>query len=199
MNTSPSLQSLFEFLRLMSKFQSIERKLYVVGLERRENDVEHSFLLAISAWYIISSEQLSLDINKAIKYALVHDLVEIYAGDVSFYDKKSLRERKKEREALSLLKLEKDFSKWQEFSGLVHAYEEKGDPESRFVYALDKLLPIVNNYLDNGKTWKKDKITLEQVIEYKQDKVALSPDIKIYFDELISILKDKEVDFFPTD
>lgn len=70
------------------------------------------------------------------------------------------------------------------------------DDESRFVYALDKLLPILNIYLDGGRSWRKEKVIFVNLWEGKKDKVLLSPLINDYFLEICSILKIKEKDFF---
>ena len=72
----------------------------------------------------------------------------------------------------------------------------KEDPESRFVYALDKIEPVIKLYLDGGWTWKEKKVTLEMVYENKKDKVALSPEIKAYFDEFMGLLRKEEKSLF---
>jgi len=63
----------------------IERRSYVAGTDRRENDIEHSLTVAMLCWYIHDSLKLELDIAKILKYALTHDFVERYAGDVNTF------------------------------------------------------------------------------------------------------------------
>ncbi len=78
----------------------------------------------------------------------------------------------------------------------ISGYVTKEDPESRFVYALDKIEPVLKIYLDGGRTYREKKVTLEMLYKSKKDKVALSPEIQPYFDELIELLRSKEKDLF---
>lgn len=71
------------------------------------------------------------------------------------------------------------------------------DPESKFVYALDKVVPVLNIYLDKGRTWQKNGVTLQILIDAKESKVAASPEVANYFQELITLLKEQENELFP--
>jgi len=73
------------FIALIHKFQHVERRVFAKGKDIRENDVEHSYQLTVVSWFIASCNNLSLDKDLLIKYGLVHDLVEVYAGDTFFY------------------------------------------------------------------------------------------------------------------
>ncbi len=131
-----------------------------------------------------------------IKYALVHDFVEVYAGDTYFYRRSEKEEKdKNKREGDARERLIKEYPEFKEFCDLMTRYELREDDESRFVYALDKILPILNIYLDGGRSWKADNVTLDMLITGKKDKVAVSNEIKPYFDELVEILS-KEKSFF---
>ena len=77
----------------------------------------------------------------------------------------------------------------------MHAYERRESPEDKFVYALDKLMPIFMIFLGNGYTWQQEKITLDQLLEKKASKVALSPEINPYYEELVQLLRKNE-DYF---
>lgn len=79
------LSKLLNFANLMSSFRAIKRDIPKYHNVEPENDAEHSYQLAMMCWYITTIENLNLDINKILKYALVHDLAEVYAGDVSLY------------------------------------------------------------------------------------------------------------------
>ncbi len=78
------MEDLFNFTQFLLKFREIKRIVYV-DESKQENDIEHSYMLAMLAWYIVSTKKLNLDVDKVIKYALAHDLVETYAGDTYFY------------------------------------------------------------------------------------------------------------------
>lgn len=191
------LDKLINFTKLLEEFRTVERVIRVTSQDRWENDTEHSYNLAMMAWYIVSSTKTDLDQDKVIRYALVHDFLEVYAGDTYIYSEdKSHLESKHERERAAIVKLRETLSEFPELHDSIDAYEARQDAESRFVYALDKIEPMIHLYLDNGRTWKEGKVTLEMVYENKKDKVALSPEIKPYFDELMQLLKSKEKELF---
>ncbi|MBP6929335.1 MAG: HD domain-containing protein [Candidatus Moranbacteria bacterium] len=192
------LQKLLGFARMLNELQAVERVIRVKNADRWENDMEHSYHLAMLAWYIIDSQQLALDREKVLRYALAHDLVEVYAGDTYLFSKdKELLDSKPERERLAAERLAKEFPEVPEMHDAIFRYVRKDDPESRFVYALDKIEPIIKLYLDGGRTWKEMHVTLDMAYESKKDKVALSPEIKAYFDEMMVLLRKEERTLFP--
>ncbi len=194
------IHNLIKFVELIHTFREIERVLWLKGRDYPENDVEHSYQLAMVAWYAVSSQKLPLDTDKVVKYAMLHDLVEAYAGDVDAFDADPQRDEKKakkEREALEKLKTE--FPEFPDMLELIESYEARFDEESKFVYALDKVLPVINIYLDNGRTWQKRGIgfTLETLTVNKKIKIANHPEVSKYFDQLVEILKQEEPRLFP--
>lgn len=191
------LENVLEFAQMLNAFRQVERVIYANGTDRLENDSEHSYHLAMLAWYIADSGKLDLDKNLIIKYALVHDLVEVYAGDTYIYSEdREHTESKIDREHQALIRLKKEFPLSEDMFSAIDRYEKREDRESRFVYALDKVQPIIQTYLDSGRIWKEKRITWEMLFEYKTDKVALSPEIKPYFDELMALLREKEATLF---
>lgn len=194
------LQRLLKFVKLTNDFQEIERVVLTRGSERYENDSEHSFQLAVVAWYIIDSEKLDLDIGKVLKYSLVHDLVEVYAGDTFAFDKdQSLHDSKKERERLAYEKLKQEYAEFPDMTEMILSYEEMIDEEARFVYALDKIVPMMNMYLDGGRTWQRRGITLTDHIKNKTPKVAAHPHIEKYFNLIIELLQKEQDNLWPKD
>lgn len=192
------LERLLQFTKLLNDLRLVERVPRVNGSECRENDVEHSYHLAMLAWYVLDTGRFPLDREKVLRYALAHDLVEVYAGDTYFYtEDKALLESKPERERLAAERLQQEFPGLTDFHQAIGAYMARSDAESRFVYALDKIEPIFKIYLDGGRTWKEKGVTLEMLYESKKDKVALSPEIQPYFDELMTLLTSKEHELFP--
>jgi putative hydrolase of HD superfamily len=188
-----NLNQIFEFIKLTNDFQKIKRRVLVQGEDSQENDVEHSYQLAMVGWYLVTANTLSLDVNKIIKYGLAHDLVEVYAGDTYAFDTdQSVLDSKVSREAEAAKQLRQQFSDFPELHEYIDGYKHLADVEARFVYALDKVLPMINGYLDGGRGWKKEGVTLDMIQNLKADKIALSPEMKIYFDELIDILKKEE-------
>ena len=185
------LKGLMEFIELLNKFQRIERKLHAVGEERNENDAEHSYELAMAAWYIIETKKLNLDKNRAVLYALIHDFVEVHAGDTPAFHT-DLRQTKVEREMQALKKLENEFPEVDKIWKEIREYEKLENEEAKFVYALDKIIPMINGYHDGGRSWKRDKITYEMDMDYKKDKVRLSPVVEKYFNNLLELLKKEK-------
>lgn len=190
------IQRTIELVRLLNKFRQIERVLRVPGEDRWENDTEHSFNLALMAWYLVSAQKLPFDTEKVIRYALVHDLVEVHAGDTYFYADEKLKATKKEREEKAAAILREDFGDFPELHEAIASYEARVDEESKFVYALDKIQPTIQIYLDGGRTWKEKGIRLQDMIAGKTPKVEGSPEVKKMFEELVEILKDKETELF---
>lgn len=186
-----NLKKAIKFIDLLQKFQKIERAIYVKGDSRKENDSEHSYQLVMFAWYLISSYKLDFDLDLIIKYALVHDLVEVYAGDTFAFDDHG-KKGKQEREAKSLKRLRLELLEFEEIFPLIEGYEHREDKEAKFVYALDKILPIFNIYLDGGRSWQEKGVSLEMIIDYKKEKVAQVPELVEFFDDVLSLLKDEQ-------
>lgn len=192
-----NFESLLQFIRLTHAFQQIKREMFVTGEDRKENDLEHSGQLAFVAWYIADSNNLPLNKDLLIKYSLIHDLVEVYAGDTYIFADEALKETKAQREEQARLVLLEKFPEFPELHDLILGYEHRADKEAEFVYALDKLLPMLNIYMDNGKTWKsKEHITLDRLVEYKNTKIAVAPDVEPYYVQLIEILRADEGNYF---
>lgn len=191
------LQNLLGFAKILNEFQKVERVIRVRDSERLENDVEHSYDLAMLAWYILSTTETKLNHDKVIRYALIHDFLEVYAGDTyNFSTDVAYVASKHEREAAAVIKLRETISEFTELHEAIDAYEKRGDAESRFVYALDKIDPIVQTYLDDGRGWKERKVTIDMIYENKKDKVASSPEVKKYFDEFMELLRKEEKQLF---
>jgi putative hydrolases of HD superfamily len=192
----PSIDRLVQFHELLNAFASIERVVHVkrVGKNVKESDTEHSYNLAMMAWFLADYfPELSKD--KVLKLALVHDLVEVHAGDTFAYGDEAHIATKVEREMAAQKQLA---TEWQDFPELhlcIDQYEERKTPEARFVYALDKIMPMFAIYLNNGHTWKERKLTLERIHAQKSEKVKVSPEIAPYWDELYSFLS-KQPDLF---
>lgn len=184
-----ALEDMIRFAKLMLRFQTIERAIHLPmpGRETPENDVEHSYQLAMMAWYLNSSGQLGYDIDKIIRYALVHDLPETYAGDVHAYDAHG-RQGKAERERQALNRIMREHPEAAEIVDTVHQYDRLEDPESRFVYALDKILPCMYVFLEGGTSWREYGLTAEAIHANKIEKVALSKPIKELYEQLAKLI-----------
>jgi putative hydrolase of HD superfamily len=171
--TKKEFDKILEFVTFLNNFRLVERVQSVVGLDRKENDSEHSYIFTMYAWYVCNIFKLKLNVNKVIKYCLVHDLVETYAGDVGFWEKGELVNNKKEKEHEAYLKIKRQFSNFKELSKTILDYENKKDKEAKFVYALDKTIDVVEIFLENGKCWKEyvPEATFDKHLQKKREKI----------------------------
>jgi putative hydrolase of HD superfamily len=184
------LDDMIRFSRLMLRFQDVVRVVDLPSREQRENDVEHSYHLAMMAWYLNGAGQLGYDTDRVIRYALVHDLAETYAGDVHAFDAKG-REGKAEREAAALRRIADELPDSADIIDMAEQYDARNDPEARFVYALDKLMPILMIYLDGGRTWQAEGLTWEMLHRNKVGKVAISEPIQELYEQLSRLLESQ--------
>lgn len=190
------LTKILEFIKFTHKYQEVVRLIYVVGKDRNENDAEHAFQLALFAWYLVDAMKLKLDTGKVLMYALAHDLVETYAGDTFFHSKdKQLQASKKDREAAAAARIKAEFPEFPELHKAIDDYENLVDEEAKFVYALDKMIPVLNIYLDDGRSWRRDEVTLE-MIRTKDEKIAVSPELVDIWKQVTELLDNEKERLF---
>lgn len=156
------LKKQVEFLIEIDKIKHIFRKTKLFNGSRFENDAEHSWHLAVMALVMSEYSNEKIDVSKVIKMVLIHDIVEIDAGDVIVYDTQ-MRELAEQRENLAaerIFGILPDDQK-EEFISLWREFEEKETPESKFAAAIDRFEPILQNQLTEYYTWKAHDITLD--------------------------------------
>ena len=179
-DAKPYLKRILDLQSEIIKLAEIERLIYFpdgTKKDRKENDVEHSYSLAMTAWYL-SQYFPELDTSKLIQFALIHDFVEIHAGDVMAIGRTEEEEkRKNEKEKLALEKLKNDWSDFNDLTNSIEIYESKDSDEAKFIYALDKIMPVLLNLLSQGKTWKIHNMSRDKVIKNKDEKVKISDEI----------------------
>jgi putative hydrolase of HD superfamily len=183
-----SLEGLLDFISFTHEVRKVKRSMWVRDEEQFENDSEHSFQLAMAALYIIQANHLKLDTYKSMALALVHDVLEVHSGDTNALGPKEAINTQKDRETEARLQLKKDWKELPLLHELIDEYENLETEEAKFVYALDKLVPILNNYLDNGRNWKREKVNLEKIISIKVGKIDVDPVINNYYTQIIEFL-----------
>ena len=158
------LRKQIEFAVTVDKMKEVLRRNLVVSGERRENDAEHSWHLALMAMLLEEYSAEKVNIERVLKIALVHDLVEVYAGDTFAYDEKGY-EDKEERERAAADKLFGSLESEQstEFRALWDEFEAAETPESKYANAIDRIQPLILNYLTNGHTWKLGNVHAPQI------------------------------------
>lgn len=155
-----------EFAVEIDKMKQIFRINLLADGSRRENDAEHSWHFAIMAMLLEEYSAEKVDIGRVIKIALVHDLVEVYAGDTYAYDAKG-NEDKEEREKKAAEKLFGMLEPAQAefFRSLWDEFEEKSTPEAKYANAIDRIQPLMLNYLTDGKTWQQNQVHSGQILK----------------------------------
>ena len=189
------LSDLEAFMRLLHAVQNVERVARIPDETKRRNTAEHTFELAMAAWYIVVTEKLELDLERVLTYALVHDIVEAYAGDSFAYDE-AARASKAAREAAAQERIKKEFPQFPDLVDRLDAYEARADAESQFVYALDKLIDPLNTSMETKRSlWKDLGVTYAQIRSYKDSKIATSPIIASYWQAICEKL-EADPDFY---
>lgn len=187
----PTLQRIIDFQHLLQAFNEVDRVVHRKhhGTYRQENDTEHSYNLAMTAWFL-APHFPDLDSNLLLRYALIHDIVEIHAGDTYIYGSDAELSSKHAREQAAAKQLQHDWPDFPEAHELIADYENRSTPEARFVYALDKIMPILQIYVNGGYSWHKEGVTIAMLVKAKKDKVALSPEIAPYFNAVVRLLEN---------
>lgn len=164
---SEDLKKQLDFVLEVDKIKNIFRRTKIHDGSRRENDAEHSWHLALMAFLLNDySKDSNLDMLKIMKMCIVHDIVEIDAGDTFCYDElgnldKLEREQKAADRIFSLLPEHQG----KELRMLWEEFEAMRTPEAKYAAALDRLQPLILNYANEGGTWKEGNVIKEQVLE----------------------------------
>lgn len=184
------LDKIQKLLGFIDQFRAVYRTTYSAGKPgrdpHRENDAEHTYELIMLVWFLAlqynNKNEKNLDLNRVVMYAIVHDLVEVFAGDTHAFDVEASN-TKEVREQASLLKIKQEFSFFPEMFTLIECYEEQNDEESVFVKSVDKILPPLNNLRDNCLSWRSSKkgLTFEQVCEVKEKKIKDPAILSIWY------------------
>ncbi len=163
---SPRSEKLFDFLVLADRMKHIERRNYVGGSERRENDAEHCFHMGLCLLLLHREmgNEIDVDLGRALALVLAHDLVEIYAGDTFAYDAAAVAGQtvREEEAARRLFGDELPADTGTYFMKLWREFEEKRTPESRLANACDRLQAFLQNLIADGRPWRENGVTKER-------------------------------------
>lgn len=156
------VEEVIPFILECDKLKSVLRQTYPVGAERREDSAQHSWSLAILAMTLLPKLAPQLDALRVLKMLLVHDIVEIDAGDTFVY---AAQEGKAEKEMAAAQRLFGllPVAEGGEFMTLWQEFELGETPEAAFANSLDRVLPILQNYHNGGRSWKANGVVFEQV------------------------------------
>jgi putative hydrolase of HD superfamily len=189
------LDKLIEFVKFTHKIRSVQRQMLFIDENRHENDAEHGYQMALVAWFLIDEDNLKLDKFKAAAMAMVHDVAEVYAGDIIFSASEGDLAEQAKREKEAIARLKKEWPSFKSMHELIAEYEGLKSEEAKFIYALDKFLPLVNHYLYDAKAYKKHGISFDDVVRTKTEKVKLSPEVYKYYEQIMKIF-EQHPEFF---
>lgn len=181
------LQQQMDFIKEIDKIKYIERRTKLFNSNRRENDAEHSWHLAMMAVVLSEYANEPIDLLKVIKMVLIHDIVEIDTGDIFIYDTEqdhnnTEAELKAANRIFGMLpqqQAEELIVLWQEFE----AFET---PEAKFAKAIDRLEPLLQNASNKGGTWQEFDVSLAQVIDKKEMIGEGSEELWAYTSDLLN-------------
>ena len=158
------LKKQLDFILEIDKEKSIFRQTHLSGGGRAENDAEHAWHMAVMAWLLKDYANEPVDVAKVMMMCLIHDIVEIDAGDTYAYDPEGLKSQQAREDAAkeriySLLPEDQR----AELIALFDEFEAAQTPESKFAHSLDNLQPLLLNNSNDGADWKAHGVTAKQV------------------------------------
>lgn len=153
------------FILEADKEKNILRQTHLSGHGRRENDAEHAWHMAMMIYLLKEYSNEEIDVAKAMMMAIIHDIVEIDAGDTYAYDSKGI-ESQKEREEHAAGRIFGLLPEDQcvELRALFEEFEEAKSPEARFARAMDNFQPLLLNNSNGGADWKAHHVSKDQVV-----------------------------------
>jgi putative hydrolases of HD superfamily len=160
----------FTLVMELDKLKSVLRRSRVKSAEgRQENSAEHSWHVAIMALLMEEHANQPVDIGRVIKMLLLHDIVEIDAGDTFVYDAvaSAVQEENELKAAQRLFGLLPD-DQAQSLMTLWSEFEDAQSNDAKFAKALDRIIPMMLNFYNNGQSWQEHGVTREQVIRVNQ-------------------------------
>lgn len=164
------LKQQMDFILEVDKLKKIGRQTYISDASRKENDAEHSWHLALMAVLLSEHSNRNVDVLKVVTMVLIHDIVEIDAGDTYAYDIEG-NNTKREREVAAADRifniLPKDQAEY--FRALWEEFEEGETSEAQFALSLDKTQPVMLNDITGGKAWREHSVYLNQIMKRNEN------------------------------
>ena len=153
------------FLIQADRMKNVLRQTLLADGSRQETDAEHSWHLALTAMALYEYRGLSgISLDRVIRMALVHDLVEIYAGDTFCYDETANQDKaQREKEAADRLFGTLPEDQGVEYRKLWEEFDAMETPDAKYAAAMDRFQPLINNLLTQGHTWRLGQVTADQV------------------------------------
>ncbi|MGI6070295.1 MAG: HD domain-containing protein [Blautia sp.] len=180
------LEQQMGFIAEIDKVKSIFRQTYISDGSRKENDAEHSWHLAIMAALLEEYAPEGTEIARVMKMVLVHDLVEIDAGDTFAYDEKAAAtQREREVAAADRIFQLLPTDQAEEYRAVWDEFEDRMTKESKFAHALDNCQPLLLNAASGGKSWKEHQVKKSQILKRNLHTPADAPKLWEFMEQMI--------------
>jgi putative hydrolase of HD superfamily len=180
------LSQQIQFIVEIDKLKGVLRQTLLTDSSRRENSAEHSWHLAMMAMLLSEYAPAPVNVLQVIKMLLIHDLVEIDAGDTFCYDVQgNLGKAEREKQAAARLFGQLPVEQGIELRSLWEEFEAQQTPEAQFATALDRLQPLLHNQQTAGGTWRIHGITLDKVIERMKPIKTGAPQIWLLVEQIL--------------
>jgi putative hydrolase of HD superfamily len=179
------LEQQIVFLVEIDRLKQVLRRTRLVGGERRENSAEHSWHIAVIALVLAEYSNAEIDVARVIKMLLVHDIVEIDAGDTFAFDTagyldKADRERAAANRIFGLLPADQE----RELRGLWEEFEAEATPEAQFANLADRLMPALQNYNNDGGTWREANLD-RAMVDKRMQPISAADAVHAYVQALL--------------
>ncbi|MBR6070132.1 MAG: HD domain-containing protein [Ruminococcus sp.] len=184
------LRKQLDFILELDKMKNLYRQTYVLHEDRKENDAEHSWHLAILAFMLAEYSKEPVDVLHVMKMVLLHDVVEIDAGDTYCYDSEGYKSKaeREEKAAQRIFGLLPDDQR-DEFYALWREFEDSETADARFAAVLDRIQPLLLNYTKGGVSWQEHGIRREQVLARNSQYLDVSDELA---EVILDIINDAE-------
>lgn len=192
MERNERLKKQMEFVLELDKLKHVMRQSYVADGSRHENDTEHSWHLALMAMILSEYANEKVDMLRVIKMVLIHDAVEIDAGDTYAYDIAG-NATKRQWEVAAAERIFNILPKDQaeEMRNLWEEFEACNTPEAKFANVLDRVQPVMLNDITGGRAWREHDVAVSQVMERNKKTKAGSEELWEYVKDIID--KNEEI------
>ncbi len=186
------LKGQLKFLTEADKMKNVTRQTLLMDKSREETDAEHSWHFALMAMTLHEYAGFEVDLDRVIRMAIVHDLVEIYAGDTFAYDAKGYEDKeRREREAADKLFAMLPGALASEFRALWEEFDRMDTPDSLYAAAIDRLQPFLSNYMTDGHTWVKHGVSADKVYKRMAPVQTALPELWAFVEDVIRENREK--------
>lgn len=189
-----NIKASVDFLIELDQLKSIYRKAKIkCDHNRQENSAEHSWHVAIASQILKDFTAIEIDINKVTQMLLIHDIVEIYAGDMFSFENERSKESHKLEEYKAIEKLCTQFNLTQVkiYKDLWHEFEACTTNEAKFARSVDRILPFIQNMNNKGGSWAEFGTTKQQILNHNKISKEVSSELWEYINNQLDFAVNK--------